>query len=126
MVPGTISAGVPSTPAPTVGPEIAGKAAADPRVLDVCEPVVYSPSPPAAVEPGLVSATAGRAAYDVLVRAVEDTMAGRVDNLVPAVALTDPGTPLRGTKTLTATASDGGGIANVVFAGKPSTSLPSR
>jgi 4-hydroxythreonine-4-phosphate dehydrogenase len=67
-----------------IGPEIAGKAAADPRVLDVCEPVVYAPSPPAAVEPGLVSATAGRAAYDVVVRAVGDAMAGRVDAIATA------------------------------------------
>ena len=39
----------------------------------------------------------------------------RVDNVAPTVTLTDPGTPLYGTVTLTADASDGGGIATVVF-----------
>jgi hypothetical protein len=40
----------------------------------------------------------------------------RIDNAVPAVALTDPGTPKTGTFTLTATSSDGGsGVASVVF-----------
>jgi hypothetical protein len=39
----------------------------------------------------------------------------RVDNVVPTVALADPGTPMTGTVTLTATAADAGGIASVVF-----------
>lgn len=43
----------------------------------------------------------------------------RVDNVVPAVALTDPGSPLTGTVTLNATASDGGGVASVVFERSP-------
>ena len=43
----------------------------------------------------------------------------RVDNVVPAVSLTDPGTPLTGTVTLDATATDGGGIASVVFERSP-------
>ncbi|HET9738221.1 MAG TPA: Ig-like domain-containing protein, partial [Solirubrobacteraceae bacterium] len=43
----------------------------------------------------------------------------RVDNVVPTVALTDPGTPLTGTVTLDATASDGGGIASVAFERSP-------
>jgi hypothetical protein len=37
----------------------------------------------------------------------------RVDNLAPTVTMTDPGQYLRGTITAGATASDGGGIANV-------------
>jgi chitinase len=39
----------------------------------------------------------------------------RVDNVAPTVSLVDPGTYLRGTATLTANASDGGGIASVTF-----------
>lgn len=39
----------------------------------------------------------------------------RVDNVAPTVTLTDPGTPLFGTVTLSANASDGGGIASVVI-----------
>jgi hypothetical protein len=43
----------------------------------------------------------------------------RVDNVAPTVSLTDPGSPLIGTITLTATASDGGGIASVAFERSP-------
>jgi chitinase len=39
----------------------------------------------------------------------------RVDNVAPTASLTDPGSPLSGTVTLNATASDAGGIASVVF-----------
>jgi hypothetical protein len=39
----------------------------------------------------------------------------RVDNVVPTVALADPGSPLFGTVTLAATATDGGGIASVTI-----------
>jgi 4-hydroxythreonine-4-phosphate dehydrogenase len=55
-----------------IGPEIAAKAAADPRVLAVCEPVIYGPPDGAAFTPGVLSAEAGRAAYDAIVRAVGD------------------------------------------------------
>jgi Big-like domain-containing protein len=45
----------------------------------------------------------------------------RVDNTAPATALTDPGTPLTGSKTLTATASDAGsGLASVALQYRPS------
>jgi 4-hydroxythreonine-4-phosphate dehydrogenase len=67
-----------------IGPEIAAKAAADPRVLDCCEPLVYAPVPPVTVTPGELSAAAGRAAYDVIVRAVDDALAGRVDAIATA------------------------------------------
>jgi hypothetical protein len=43
----------------------------------------------------------------------------RVDNVVPAVALTDPGSPVTGTVTLNATAADGGGVASVAFERSP-------
>ena len=43
----------------------------------------------------------------------------RVDNFAPAVTMTDPGVALRGTVTLGATASDGGGIANVKIERSP-------
>jgi 4-hydroxythreonine-4-phosphate dehydrogenase len=61
-----------------IGPEIAAKAAADPRVAAVCEPVLYGPPPGARFEPGVLSAAAGRAAHDAIVRAVGDARAGRV------------------------------------------------
>jgi 4-hydroxythreonine-4-phosphate dehydrogenase len=65
-----------------IGPEIAARAAADPRVLEVCEPIVYGP--PHAFTPGVLSAEAGRAAYDVIVRAVADARSGLVDAIATA------------------------------------------
>jgi 4-hydroxythreonine-4-phosphate dehydrogenase len=61
-----------------IGPEIARKAAADPRVLDVCEPVLYGPPAGARFEPGVLSAAAGQAAYDAIVRATADAQRGDV------------------------------------------------
>jgi 4-hydroxythreonine-4-phosphate dehydrogenase len=65
-----------------IGPEIAARAAADARVRAVCEPIVYAPG--IAFAPGVLSADAGRAAYDVIVRAVGDTLRGTVDAIATA------------------------------------------
>jgi 4-hydroxythreonine-4-phosphate dehydrogenase len=65
-----------------IGPEIAGKAAADPAVRAVCEPVIFETA--ADVAMGQVSSEAGRAAYDTLVRAVGDARDGRVDGIATA------------------------------------------
>ena len=65
-----------------IGPEIARKAAVDPRVLTVCEPVIYGPADDHGFPPGMLSAEAGRAAYDAICAAVRDAQAG----LVAAVA----------------------------------------
>jgi hypothetical protein len=43
-----------------IGPEVAGRAAADPSVLDVCEPVIYAPPGEVVFPPGVLSAEAGR------------------------------------------------------------------
>jgi 4-hydroxythreonine-4-phosphate dehydrogenase len=67
-----------------IGPEISARAASDPRVLDVCDPIVYAPSDLSIFAPGTLSADAGRAAYDVVVRAVEDAMRGRVHAIATA------------------------------------------
>jgi 4-hydroxythreonine-4-phosphate dehydrogenase len=67
-----------------IGPEIAVKAAADPRVLEACDPLIYSAENTAGVVCGEVSAAAGRAAYDTIVRAVADARAGRVDAIATA------------------------------------------
>lgn len=64
-----------------IGPEIARKAADDPRVRTVCEPVLYGASTDqevAAFERGRMSAAAGRAAYDAILAAVRDAAAGRI------------------------------------------------
>ena len=70
-----------------IGPEIAVKAAADPRVRAVCEPRLYGPHRPEALTffpRGLVSADAGRAAYDAVVRAVVDAQHGEIDAIATA------------------------------------------
>jgi len=67
-----------------IGPEVAAKAAGDPRVLAVCEPVLYAPPNGARFAPGMLSAEAGRAAHDVIVRAVADAMDGSVQAVATA------------------------------------------
>lgn len=83
-----------------IGPEIAGKAAADPRVREACEPIVYGPLPGERFTPGAPSAGTGRAAYDIIVRAVEDAKAGRVEAVATApiskLAFAQTGLPWKG------------------------------
>ena len=67
-----------------IGPEIVAKAAEDPRVTAVCEPIIYGAVPSFEGVVGVPSAASGRAAYDTLVRAVWDTRAGRVDAIATA------------------------------------------
>jgi 4-hydroxythreonine-4-phosphate dehydrogenase len=75
-----ITAGDPSG----IGPEIAARAASDARVRSMCEPVMYGPDSSAPFTPGRLSAEAGRAAYDAIVRAVADAVAGSVDAIATA------------------------------------------
>jgi 4-hydroxythreonine-4-phosphate dehydrogenase len=67
-----------------IGPEIARRAAADPRVLEVCEPVLYGAPAGAHFAPGVLSAEAGRAAYDAVVRAAGDAQRGVVGAVATA------------------------------------------
>jgi len=67
-----------------IGPEVAAKAAADARVLAACEPVVYAPPRESHFAAGVLSAAAGRAAYDVIVRAVDDAKSGDVQAIATA------------------------------------------
>jgi len=67
-----------------IGPEIAEKAADDPRVRAVCDPVIYGPPAPVRFEPGVLSVEAGRAAYDAICSAVKDAMDGRVSAVATA------------------------------------------
>jgi 4-phospho-D-threonate 3-dehydrogenase / 4-phospho-D-erythronate 3-dehydrogenase len=70
-----------------IGPEIAVKAAADAAVTAVCEPLLYGPSSPDAIErfaAGQVTPQAGRAAFDAIVRAVNDTIEGHVQGMATA------------------------------------------
>jgi 4-hydroxythreonine-4-phosphate dehydrogenase len=67
-----------------IGPEIAARAAADPRVTAVCVPELYGPPAGAAFSPGVLGAESGRAAYDAIVRAVGDVQSGSVDAVATA------------------------------------------
>jgi len=67
-----------------IGPEIAEKAAADLRVKAVCEPVIFHTEPGDGYPIGEVSAAAGRAAYDTIVRAVAAARAGTIDAIATA------------------------------------------
>ncbi|MGH9308349.1 MAG: 4-hydroxythreonine-4-phosphate dehydrogenase PdxA [Vicinamibacterales bacterium] len=70
-----------------IGPEIAARAAADPGVRSLCEPILYGPSSAAelgAFARGRVSGEAGRAAYDAILRAVADAQAGRIEAIATA------------------------------------------
>ncbi len=81
-----------------IGPEIAANAAADPGVRDVCEPIVFATD--AVVRVGEVSAAAGRAAYDTIVRAVEAAKQHEVDAIATApvnkLAFAQAGLPWKG------------------------------
>lgn len=67
-----------------IGPEIVAKAAADPGVLAACEPIVYAPPSDPSLEQGRPTPASGRAAYHLIVRAVEAARQGRVDAIATA------------------------------------------
>jgi 4-hydroxythreonine-4-phosphate dehydrogenase len=70
-----------------IGPEIARKAASDPQVRGACDVRLYGPDEAEAARrfrPGVLSAEAGRAAYDAIVAAVRDAQAGRIDAMATA------------------------------------------
>jgi 4-hydroxythreonine-4-phosphate dehydrogenase len=70
-----------------IGPEIAGKAARDRRVLAVCRPVIYGPHTDAELARypvGQVSAASGRAAYDAIAQATADARGGRIQAIATA------------------------------------------
>ena len=83
-----------------IGPEIAAKAAADARVREVCEPVIYGPPAGSRFDAGVLSAEAGRAAYDAICSAVRDAQANRVDAVATApvskLAFAKAGLPWKG------------------------------
>lgn len=83
-----------------IGPEIARKAAEDSRVREACEAVLYGPPASTRFEPGVLSAEAGRAAYDAICAAAHDAQAGVVDGIATApinkLAFAHAGLPWKG------------------------------
>lgn len=106
-----------------IGPEIARKAAEHPDVRALCDIVFYGPSTEAEVaafERGRVSAAAGRAAYDAIVRAVGDATAGKIDAIVTAPvnkeAFAAAGLPWRGHTDLLAHLTGAPNVAMMFYA----------
>ena len=97
-----------------IGPEIATKTAADPRVLDVCVPVLYGPVG-GSFRPGVLSAEAGQAAYDAICAAVRDAQAGTVHAVATApinkLAFARAGLPWKGHTDLLAHLTGAGNVA---------------
>lgn len=67
-----------------IGPEIAERAASDASVREMCEPIIFTPPIDPSIKAGEVSAVAGRAAYDTIVRAVDAAQHGVVDAIATA------------------------------------------
>lgn len=83
-----------------IGPEIVEKAANDPAVLAVCEPIIYSTPVNGPVTPGELSAAAGQAAFETIAHAVEAARRGDVDAIATApvnkLAFAKAGLPWKG------------------------------
>ena len=67
-----------------IGPEISERAAADESVRAICEPILFGPPPQQHFRPGVLSADAGRAAHETIVRAVAAARSGAVDAIATA------------------------------------------
>jgi 4-hydroxythreonine-4-phosphate dehydrogenase len=96
-----------------IGPEIARKAMRDPRVTGACEPLYYGTEELFA--PGVLSAAAGRAAYESIVRAVRDAQRGGIQGIATAPinkeALALAGLPWRGHTEMLASLTNASNVA---------------
>ncbi len=105
-----------------IGPEIAARAAGDPRVRSVCEPALYGPPDRAVFRPGELSAAAGQAAHDAIVRAVGDVLRGDAAALATAPiskkALSLAGLPWRGHTDMLAALTASPRVAMMFFSEK--------
>ena len=106
-----------------IGPEIALKVLEQPEVRRVCTPILYGPTSTeelGAFEVGRVSAAAGRASYDALLRAVADAQAGTIDAIATAPinkeAFARAGLPWRGHTELLAHLTHASRVAMMFYA----------
>jgi 4-hydroxythreonine-4-phosphate dehydrogenase len=103
-----------------IGPEIAVKAARDPRVCPVCEPLIYAAD--RGYEPGVISAETGRASYETIVRAVRDAQAGGVEAIATAPinkkALALAGLPWKGHTDMLAALTNTADVAMMFYSDK--------
>jgi 4-hydroxythreonine-4-phosphate dehydrogenase len=102
-----------------IGPEVVEKAVSDTRVRAACEPVVYGPDDRSPFAPGQLSAAAGRAAYEAIVRAVTDAQAGRVEAVatgpISKEAFARAGLPWRGHTDLLAGLTGASSVAMMFY-----------
>jgi 4-hydroxythreonine-4-phosphate dehydrogenase len=110
-----------------IGPEIAAKAAADSRVQQACEPVLYGSESNSQFTPGVLSADAGRSAYDAIVAAVRDAQAGIVDAIATApvnkLAFARAGLPWKGHTDLLAHLTGSADVAMLFWSERLTTVL---
>jgi 4-hydroxythreonine-4-phosphate dehydrogenase len=103
-----------------IGPEIARKAIADSRVRSVCEPLYYGSHQH--FPPGVLSAEAGHAAYDTIVRAVRDAQTGGIHGIATAPinkeALALAGLPWRGHTEMLASLTNASRVAMMFWSEK--------
>ncbi len=103
-----------------IGPEIARKAMNEPRVRAVCEPLFYGPQD--TFKPGVLSAEAGHAAYETIVRAVRDVQAGVIQGMATAPvnkeALALAGLPWRGHTEMLASLTNAANVAMMFWSEK--------
>ena len=106
-----------------IGPEIACKAAADPRVTTTCVPVVFGPTSDEArrtFTPGVASADAGHAAYEVITKVVEAALRHDINAIATAPiskeALALAGYPWRGHTDLLAHLTGASRVAMLFYA----------
>src|SRR5262245_17834018 len=83
-----------------IGPEIVARAADDDRVQAVCDTLIFAPPTTSHFPPGELSAEAGQAAYDCIIRAVDEARSGAVDAIATApinkLAFSRAGIPWKG------------------------------
>ena len=106
-----------------IGPEIARKALNDPEIAAACEPILYGPHSDQDIGKftiGRVSPEAGGAAYEAILRAVEDARAGRVAAIVTAPinkeSFAAAGQPWRGHTDLLAHLTEAKRVAMMFYA----------
>ena len=103
-----------------IGPEIAEKAAADARVRGACVPLIYGAEK--TFTPGELSAAAGQAAYETIVRALRDARAGGVEAIATAPinkkALALAGLPWKGHTDMLAALTNTRDVAMMFYADK--------
>jgi 4-hydroxythreonine-4-phosphate dehydrogenase len=102
-----------------IGPEIVEKAVSDGRVRAACDPIVYGPDDRSPFIPGQLSAAAGRAAYEAIVRAVGDAQGGLVEAIatgpISKEALARAGLPWRGHTDLLANLTGAPSVAMMFY-----------